>query len=84
MILYKYLPPERIDVLEGCLIAFTPPRLFNDPFKGEPVFPSDAPEAIALFEENRPRRAKLTDEEERELQARIDALQNAHGLSRIV
>lgn len=83
MILYKYLPPERIDVLQGCLIAFTPPRLFNDPFEAEPVFPSDAPEAIVLFEETRLRRAKLTKEEESALQARIDAIQNAHGLSRI-
>jgi hypothetical protein len=83
MILYKYLPPERIDILESCLIAFTPPRLFNDPFEAKPLFPSDAPEAIALFEENRLRRTKLTEEEESALQARIDAIQNAHGWSRI-
>ncbi|HEX4954822.1 MAG TPA: DUF2971 domain-containing protein [Thermoanaerobaculia bacterium] len=84
MILYKYLPPERMDVLQGCLIAFTPPCLFNDPFEAEPVFPSDAPEAIALFEETRIGRARLAEGEESALQARIGAMQNAHGLSRIV
>lgn len=83
MILYKYLPPERIDVLEKCLIAFTPPRLFNDPFEASPLFPPDAPEAIALFEDNRMRRAKLTEEEESALQARIDVIQTDHGLSRL-
>ena len=84
MILYKYLAPERIDVLKDCLIAFTPPRLFNDPFEAKPVFPSDSPGAVALFEETRPKRAGLTKEEESALQARIDAIQNAHGLSRLV
>lgn len=83
MILYKYLPPRRIDVLEGCLIAFPPTRLFNDPFEARPVFPSDAPEAIALFAENRLRRLKLTEKEKRALQEQIDAEQNVHGLSRI-
>lgn len=32
-ILYKYLPPERVDVLERRLIRFTPPSLFNDIFE---------------------------------------------------
>jgi hypothetical protein len=84
MILYKYVPPERVDVLQSGLIAFPPPWLFNDPFEVSPVFPSDAPEAIALFEEYRPRRATLTKEEESALQARIDAIQHAHGLRRIM
>mgnify|MGYP001445115540 CR=1 FL=1 len=84
MILYKYVPPERIDVLRGGLIAFSPPWLFNDPFEAKPVFPSDAPEAIALFEEYRPERATLTKEEESALQARIDAIQQAHGARRIM
>jgi len=83
VILYKYLPPERIDVLQGCLVAFTPPWLFNDPFEARPVFPPDAPAAIALYEEARPRRAKLTKEEESALQAQIDAIQKEHGLLRL-
>src|SRR5258708_7191062 len=84
MMLYKYVPPERVDVLQGGLIAFPPRWLFNDPFEASPVFPSDAPEAIALFEAYRPKRATLTAEEERALQARIDAIQHAHGLRRIM
>lgn len=83
MILYKYVQPERVDVLRSGLIAFPPPWLFNDPFEGRPVFPSDAPEAIALFDAYEPRRATLTAEEESALQARIDAIQDAHGLRRI-
>ena len=33
MILYKYLPAARIDVLEKALIRFSPPWVFNDPFE---------------------------------------------------
>lgn len=84
MMLYKYVPPERIDVLKGGLIAFPPPWLFNDPFEGRPVFPADAIEAIALSEEYQPRRAELTAEEEEELQEQIDAIQLSHGLRRIM
>jgi hypothetical protein len=84
MMLYKYVQPERVDALQSGLIAFTPPWLFNDPFEASPVFPSDAPEAIALFEAYRPRRATLTAEEKSALQARIDAIQRTHGLRRIM
>ncbi len=31
--LFKYLPPERIDILENEKIAFTPPDRFKDPFE---------------------------------------------------
>jgi len=37
-VLYKYLPPERIDVLESGKIRFTQPAVFNDPFESSPVF----------------------------------------------
>ena len=30
--LYKYCPPERIDILEGLCVRFTPPSDFNDAF----------------------------------------------------
>ena len=33
MILYKYLPPERIDVIQNCKIRFTQYGDFNDPFE---------------------------------------------------
>jgi hypothetical protein len=36
MILYKYLPPERIDVLKNKRIRFTQPGNFNDPFEFRP------------------------------------------------
>lgn len=38
MIVYKYLPPSRIDVLEYSRIRFTQPALFNDPFETFPCF----------------------------------------------
>jgi hypothetical protein len=38
MILYKYLAPDRIDVLRNRLIRFTQPRAFNDPFEFRPAF----------------------------------------------
>jgi hypothetical protein len=35
---YKYFPLERRDVLENCLIRFTQPGDFNDPFELKPNF----------------------------------------------
>ncbi len=35
---YKYVPAERIDILQNCLIRFTQPRALNDPFEGQPDF----------------------------------------------
>lgn len=34
--LYKYLGPDRIDVLQGKLIRYSPFGAFNDPFEGRP------------------------------------------------
>jgi Protein of unknown function (DUF2971) len=36
MILYKYLPPTRIDCIQNCLIRFTQYGDFNDPFELNP------------------------------------------------
>src|SRR5882762_64340 len=36
MILYKYLQPERLDVLSNKTIRFTQPGGFNDPFEFRP------------------------------------------------
>ena len=33
---YKYIEPDRIDILENGLIRFTQPALFNDPFEMSP------------------------------------------------
>lgn len=38
MILYKYLPAERIDILENLRIRFTQPNAMNDPFEARPDF----------------------------------------------
>jgi len=38
MILYKYVPAERIDILENESIRYTQPRLLNDPFEMTPHF----------------------------------------------
>ena len=38
MIFYKYLPPERIDILQNRLIRFTQPNALNDPFEAKPHF----------------------------------------------
>lgn len=35
-VLYKYLPPSRISVLESHEVRFTPPDEFNDPFEAYP------------------------------------------------
>jgi hypothetical protein len=36
MILYKYLPPARMDVLENLKIRYSQPGAFNDPFEVKP------------------------------------------------
>lgn len=38
MIVYKYLPPVRVDVLEHSRIRFTQPAVLNDPFETFPCF----------------------------------------------
>ena len=40
MVLYKYLTPARLDVLEGRRIRFTQPAAFNDPFEFRPCIES--------------------------------------------
>ena len=40
MYLYKYLPPDRIDVLENAAIRFTQPDQLNDPFESRPCMTS--------------------------------------------
>ena len=42
MVLYKYVPPERIDILQNRLIRFTQPNALNDPFEARPNFHAPA------------------------------------------
>ena len=37
ILLYKYLPPDRIDALNRARIRFTQPDQLNDPFESRPV-----------------------------------------------
>ena len=38
MAVYKYVSPERIDVLQNCRVRYTQPRYLNDPFELRPHF----------------------------------------------
>lgn len=38
MVFYKYVSPERIDILQNLLIRFTQPPALNDPFEAKPHF----------------------------------------------
>jgi len=49
-LLYKYVVPDRIDVLTGGRIRFTQPRLLNDPFEFSPGMPAAVVGAVGHFE----------------------------------
>lgn len=69
MILYKYLPPERLDILRNRTIRFTQPGDFNDPFEFRPSIATAMEEGFTtkyleenfdqLVEENLERYASL-------------------------
>lgn len=54
MRLYKYLHPDRVDVLEGGLLRFSQPSAFNDPFEVMPAVREAIPadQAISIFDEH--------------------------------
>lgn len=83
MTLYKYVCPERIDVLRSGLIAYPPPWSFNDPFEARPVYPADDPEAVALAEKYRPVWNTLSDAEQETILARLRDIESAHGARRL-
>jgi len=43
MKLFKYVPPDRIDILKNLKVRFTPPVVFNDPFESRPHIVYDVP-----------------------------------------
>jgi len=45
--LYKYFGPDRINVLQNCLLRYSPLGAFNDPFEGQPEVTSLTTEARA-------------------------------------
>ncbi|WP_321413254.1 hypothetical protein [uncultured Desulfobacter sp.] len=51
--LYKYLPPERIDVLSNLRIRFSQPRSLNDPFETAPLINFDGKAALVEFAEKK-------------------------------
>jgi hypothetical protein len=58
---FKYLPPERIDVLENCSLRFTPFAELNDPFEAAPrATPPSAEHLSADFRERLHREAKVS------------------------
>lgn len=57
-LLYKYLPPDRLDVLSNGLIRYTQFGAFNDPFDGHPHFT-----ALSTNDELKERMAQLMPDE---------------------
>ena len=56
MLLYKYVHPDRIDILKNFQLRFSSPAALNDPFEMKPVIASLAPsnEILRQFHENLP------------------------------
>lgn len=59
--LYKYFAPERVSVLDGALLRYTPQGAFNDPFEGRPEITelSTDEQTLQTFAEVFPKEAKL-------------------------
>lgn len=56
MMLYKYLAPDRVDVLRNCMVRYTQSGAFNDPFEVKPYVSklSEESDAYAQFDEKMP------------------------------
>lgn len=60
MPLFKYVPPERIDILTKKLLRFTQPGAFNDPFETFPCFAGLSEDCMAdVMKDHRPSREKI-------------------------
>lgn len=61
-LLFKYLAPERTDVLETAMLRYTPLGAFNDPFEGRPEITalSTDQEALASIQQMFPAEARRT------------------------
>jgi hypothetical protein len=74
MILYKYLVPERIDVLQKSLIRYTQPMLFNDPFESRPFFSFGSMEWIQENVDLEIKEGRMSNDEAAELIEAIEGL----------
>lgn len=80
MLLYKYCPPERVDVLQSGLIAYTEPLVFNDPFEFELILSNPSPENVALA---KARDLAADNAERSRLDRQIERLQDLEGQVRL-
>jgi hypothetical protein len=81
VILYKYLPPERIDVLTSGQVRFTPPWMFNDPFEASPSVPDIDTEVLAELAVLQAEEPGMSEERRQGL---IDKLQIEHFMRQCV
>jgi len=65
MIVYKYLAPDRVDVLENGMIRFTQPEGFNDLFEALPCYTDYLDGIIDKLIEKNPQPAHIIDPNER-------------------
>ncbi len=63
-LVYKYLPPRRIDILRKCQIRFTSPAAFNDPFESLPVMMEYKAQQLRAIEEKEGKTFREGTEEE--------------------
>ena len=72
MIFYKYLPPERINILENCLIRFTQPKVLNDPFEGRPNFHATTEGFASVFADTIRQKPRMWEDCRRKTQTDLD------------
>ncbi len=85
--LYKYLPPERVDVLENLSIRFSPMQSLNDPFESRPLIELREEKSYCISEVNTgldslwEEQDEKTKEKRKELEeARNKLINNANNL----
>ena len=72
MVLYKYVPPERIDILQNRLIRFTQPKVLNDPFEGRPNFHATTEGFASVFADTIRQKPRMWEDCRRKTQTDLD------------
>ena len=72
MIFYKYLPPERINILQNRLIRFTQPSALNDPFEGRPNFHATTEGFASVFADTIRHKPRMWENCRRKTQTDLD------------